>query len=240
MPFQSSTPTVSEHWMNNHWNEFRIYVPLNIKMVCCNDVVLLVLITYETTNYTVTCNLVLTNTTQCKGQKKLITSVIGWHITTTTLQQFYGPLDFARLPRWAGNGKAKTNLDLLEQEIVSGSGISQTICKSAPRPRRVTMPASHHILANWENCKTISVSHIKSPWHCITNSLHGSLIRKHAVSWKMSSWTWSVQMHGHCWILAAESLETIQKRRTVQFLTDWHVSTSNIVHDDIRYKTKYT
>jgi len=28
--------------------------------------------------------------------------------------------------------KGKTNLDLLEQEIVSGSGISWTICKSAP------------------------------------------------------------------------------------------------------------
>jgi len=28
--------------------------------------------------------------------------------------------------------------------IVSGSGISWAICKSAPRPRQVTMPASHH------------------------------------------------------------------------------------------------
>jgi len=31
--------------------------------------------------------------------------------------------------------KGKTNLDLLEQEIVSGSGISWAICKSVPRPR---------------------------------------------------------------------------------------------------------
>jgi len=30
----------------------------------------------------------------------------------------------------------KTNLDLLEQEIVSGSGIRWTICKSAPHPRQ--------------------------------------------------------------------------------------------------------
>jgi len=30
------------------------------------------------------------------------------------------------------NQKVKTNLDLLEQEIVSGSGISYAICKSAP------------------------------------------------------------------------------------------------------------
>jgi len=32
--------------------------------------------------------------------------------------------------------KGKTNLDLLEQEIVSGSGISWDICKSAPHPRQ--------------------------------------------------------------------------------------------------------
>jgi len=37
--------------------------------------------------------------------------------------------------------KTKTNLDFLEQETVSGSGISWAICKSAPRPRQITMPA---------------------------------------------------------------------------------------------------
>jgi len=40
--------------------------------------------------------------------------------------------------------KGKTNLDLLEQETVSGSGISWAICKSASHPRQITMPASHH------------------------------------------------------------------------------------------------
>jgi len=34
----------------------------------------------------------------------------------------------------------KTNLDLLEQEIVSGSGICWAICKSAPHPRQITTP----------------------------------------------------------------------------------------------------
>jgi len=38
----------------------------------------------------------------------------------------------------------KSNLDLLEQEIVSGSGINWAICKSAPRPRHITMPALYH------------------------------------------------------------------------------------------------
>jgi len=33
---------------------------------------------------------------------------------------------------------------LLKQEIVSGSGIRWTISKSAPRPRQITTPASHH------------------------------------------------------------------------------------------------
>ena len=37
--------------------------------------------------------------------------------------------------------KVKTNLDLLEQEIVSGSGICWAICKSAPHPRQ---PHQHH------------------------------------------------------------------------------------------------
>jgi len=32
--------------------------------------------------------------------------------------------------------KGKTNLDLLEQELVSGSGITWAICKSASRPDR--------------------------------------------------------------------------------------------------------
>jgi len=39
--------------------------------------------------------------------------------------------------------KGKINLDLLEQETVSGSGISWAICKSAPCLRHITMPAPH-------------------------------------------------------------------------------------------------
>jgi len=42
------------------------------------------------------------------------------------------------------NQEGKTNLDLLEQEIVSGSGISWAMCKSTPRPRQITTPESHH------------------------------------------------------------------------------------------------
>jgi len=42
------------------------------------------------------------------------------------------------------NHSGKTNLDLLEQEIVHGSGISWAICKSAPQLRQITTPAPHH------------------------------------------------------------------------------------------------
>ena len=40
--------------------------------------------------------------------------------------------------------KGKTNLDLLKQETVSGSGISWAICKSAPRSRQIITPAPHY------------------------------------------------------------------------------------------------
>jgi len=54
----------------------------------------------------------------------------------------------SRNTSWAGtrkvNQEGKTNLDLLEQEIVSGNGISWAICKSAPWPKHITTPASHH------------------------------------------------------------------------------------------------
>jgi len=40
--------------------------------------------------------------------------------------------------------KGKTSLDLVEQEIVSGNGISWAIWKSASHPRQITAPALHH------------------------------------------------------------------------------------------------
>jgi len=46
--------------------------------------------------------------------------------------------------RMSRHQKGKTNLDLLEKEIVSDSGISWAICKSAPWPRHITTPAFHH------------------------------------------------------------------------------------------------
>ena len=48
------------------------------------------------------------------------------------------------LPGWAGTRKVKPIWILLKQEAVSGSSISWTVCKSAPRSRQITAPAPHH------------------------------------------------------------------------------------------------
>ena len=82
----------------------------------------------------------------------LVFNAFGYFDTVTHTQLFYSPLGFCPwLPRWAGtrkvNQEGKTSLDLLEQEIVGGSGIILAICKSAPwrrQCRHVTTPASHH------------------------------------------------------------------------------------------------
>jgi len=47
------------------------------------------------------------------------------------------------LPGWAGTRNVKPMWILLKQETVSGSGISWTLCKSAPRSRQITTPAPH-------------------------------------------------------------------------------------------------
>ena len=68
-------------------------------------------------------------------QSVTITAMLTLQWNTT--QPFYGLLDFVRddpceptPERYHQEGK--TNLDLLEQEIESGSGISWAISKSAP------------------------------------------------------------------------------------------------------------
>jgi len=55
---------------------------------------------------------------------------------------FYGLLDFVR--DYPGEPAPEPIWILLKQETLSGSGISWDICKSAPRSRQITMPASHH------------------------------------------------------------------------------------------------
>ena len=67
------------------------------------------------------------------------------HISKCIRQQhpFNGPLSWTT--RVSPFQIGKTNLDLLEQEIMSGGGISRAmICEPAPRPRQITMPVPHH------------------------------------------------------------------------------------------------
>ena len=59
------------------------------------------------------------------------------HTHTVVLLLFWNLSGTTRVSRYqkGKNREGKTNLDLLEQEIVSGSGICWAICKSAPHPR---------------------------------------------------------------------------------------------------------
>ena len=69
-----------------------------------------------------------------------------WKITHKhihTHNRFMAIWILSRTTRVSRHQKGKTSLDLLEQEIVSGSGISWAIYKSAPWPRHITMPTSH-------------------------------------------------------------------------------------------------
>ena len=62
-----------------------------------------------------------------------------WHYTYTRLTAL-----FLGLPGWVGIRKVNPIWILLEQEIVSGSGISWAMCKSASRSRQITMPVPHN------------------------------------------------------------------------------------------------
>jgi len=78
-------------------------------------------------------------------------------------QLFNGPL--SRTTWVSRYQKGKTNLDLWEQDTVSGSGIRWAICISAPRPRQITTPAPHHSVLQAGCpfcCQTISVKALKT------------------------------------------------------------------------------
>ena len=81
-----------------------------------------------------------TLTAALKRSIKTVTGCIFYHTHTHTRLTALCP----GLPRWAGTRKVKPIWILLEQEIVSGSGISWAVCKSAPHSRQITTPAPHH------------------------------------------------------------------------------------------------
>jgi len=93
--------------------------------------------------------------------------------THTHTHPFNGP--FSGTTQVSRYQKGQTNLDLLKQETVSGSGISWAICKSAPRSRLITMPAPNHssfLQAGCPSCRpTNSVKALKADNDDKINSL---------------------------------------------------------------------
>ena len=83
------------------------------------------------------------------------------HTHTTVLLLFWNMSGTTQVSRYqkGKTRKIKTNLDLLEQEIVSGSSICWAICKSAPHPRQ---PCQH---------PTTQFLHAGCPSCCPTNSV---------------------------------------------------------------------
>jgi len=71
------------------------------------------------------------------------------HTHTTVLLLFWNFSGTTRVSRYqkGKTRKVKANLDLLEQEIVSGSGICWAICKSAPHPRLLNASVPHSLSA---------------------------------------------------------------------------------------------
>jgi len=74
---------------------------------------------------------------------------IGTH--TTILLLFWNMSGTTRVSRYqkGKTRKVKTNLDLLEQQIVGGSGICWAICKSAPHPRQPRQHPTTQFFTGW-------------------------------------------------------------------------------------------
>jgi len=92
-----------------------------------------------------------------------------------THNRFMAPWTLSKTTRVSRYQKDKTSLDLLEQEIVSDSGISLAICKSAPWPRHITTPASHTAtgMAGWREFV-----------HLMQNRAHSSVQLRCGWVWK--------------------------------------------------------
>ena len=83
---------------------------------------------------------------------------------------------FPGLPRWAGTRKVKPIWILLKQDTVSGNGISWAICKSAPRSRQITTPATHHSVFYRPDALPAAQPTVSKHWSSdsLTMSLHVS------------------------------------------------------------------
>jgi len=87
--------------------------------------------------------------------------------------------------RWASTRKVKLIWILLEQETVSGSGISWVICKSAPHSRQTTTPASHYSVFSQAGCPSCRP----------TNSVKALKISKEKVKKRISGKAYNINTH---------------------------------------------
>jgi len=83
---------------------------------------------------------------------------------------------FSGLPGWAGTRKVKPIWLLLKQKTVSGSGISWDICKSAPRSRQITMPATHHSVFYRSDALPAAQPTASKHWRQTDHNIHEQLI----------------------------------------------------------------
>jgi len=83
--------------------------------------------------------------------KILLTDAIHTHTHTIIPLLFWNLSGTTRVSRCqkGKTRKGKTNLDLLEQEIVSGSGICWAICKSVPHPRQPCQHPTTQLFTGW-------------------------------------------------------------------------------------------
>jgi len=74
------------------------------------------------------------------------------------------------LTGWAGTRDVKPIWILLKQETMSGSGISWSICKSAPRSRQIFTPAPHHSVIYWPDALPAARPTASKHWRQIRNA----------------------------------------------------------------------
>jgi len=100
-----------------------------------------------------------------KTENKSETEEVNRNTHTIVLLLFWNLPGTTRVSRYqkGKTRKGKTNLDLLEQEMLSGSGICWAICKSAPHPRQPRQhPTTQFLQAGCPSCRpTNSVKALK-------------------------------------------------------------------------------
>ena len=151
------------------------------------------------------------------------------------------------LPRWAGTRKVKPIWILLEQETVSGSGISWAIFKSAPRSRQITMPAPHHsVFTGWmpfllpnQQCQSTKGNFIQ------LNAIYTMVVFTAILQ---LSWVSQLPLHCQAWLeysfmRSRMSLLALIKRlahwtwQEHQQLTNIHVKTTELKNGNTTIKT---